>query len=413
MLEFYFKYPRVIARLRQGAIGEDLDQIAAYLRMAGYKRASAQLYLARLARFSAYAAEGGCCASRPIPHAVVSRYLQAKPTIAARQRAQAAIGHAKRCCPERFEAENSQRTPDPHAPVLVSYLQHLRAVRCLHEKTCEGQVLVARRMLEWHDEHLPCSPLSELTAKHVLIMAGDLIAACRSASARSSTTSYMRSFLCYLNWSNLNAQDLAQFVPKTPLWRLAHLPPRLAWDDIQHAIVSIDTSTSVGVRDRAIMLLFATTGIRNAELRRLAIDDIRWRAGAIVLRRTKGRHERVVPLLEDAGTALAEYLLRGRPRTTERRVFLSHDPPFRPFSSSGSVSRIVRTRLQQAGIPIKRGGAHLLRHSLATRLVEQRRPIKEIADLLGHRDINSTALYVKVAAPQLVEVALPFPGGAL
>ncbi|MER9477740.1 tyrosine-type recombinase/integrase [Mesorhizobium sp. M0520] len=57
------------------------------------------------------------------------------------------------------------------------------------------------------------------------------------------------------------------------------------------------------------------------------------------------------------------------------------------------------------------GGAHLLRHSLATQLVRQRRPINEVADLLGHQSINTTALCVKVAASQLAEVALPFPGG--
>ena len=93
-------------------------------------------------------------------------------------------------------------------------------------------------------------------------------------------------------------------------------------------------------------------------------------------------------------------------------MFLSHVTPVRAFSHSGTVSRIIRIRLQRAGSPIQRGGAHLLRHSLATRLVEQRRPIKEVADLLGHRSIDTTSLYVKVAMPQLADVALPFPGGA-
>lgn len=82
------------------------------------------------------------------------------------------------------------------------------------------------------------------------------------------------------------------------------------------------------------------------------------------------------------------------------------------LSHSGTVSRIILIRLQRAGIPIQRGGAHLLRHSLATRLVEQRRPIKEVADLLGHRSIDTTSIYVKVAVPQLADVALPFPRGA-
>ena len=159
------------------------------------------------------------------------------------------------------------------------------------------------------------------------------------------------------------------------------------------------------------MLLLATTGLRNKELRQLEFGDIRWRAGELVLRQTKGHRNRVVPLLEEASAALAEYVLHVRPQTTDRRVFLSLVPPIRAFTNSSTVSRIVRSRLQRAGIPIQRGGAHLLRHSLATRLVEARCPIKEVADLLGHQHIDTTSFYVKVAVPQLVEVSLPFPGG--
>ena len=160
------------------------------------------------------------------------------------------------------------------------------------------------------------------------------------------------------------------------------------------------------------MLLLATTGLRNRELRQLELGDIRWRNAELVLRHTKGHRDRIVPLLEEAGAALLEYVLRARPQIAERRVFLLHSPPLRAFSHSGTVSRIIRTRLQGAGLAIERGGTHLLRHSLATRLVEQRRPIKEVADLLGHRNIDTTSFYIKVAVPQLTDVSLPFPGGA-
>lgn len=160
------------------------------------------------------------------------------------------------------------------------------------------------------------------------------------------------------------------------------------------------------------MLLLATTGMRNRELRELELDDIRWRNGEVLLRHTKGRHDRVAPLLPETGEALAKYVLHARPPATDRRVFLSCVPPVRSFPHSSSISRIVRFRLERAGLHAQRCGAHLLRHSLATRLVERRRPIKEIADLLGHRNIDSTSFYVKVAVPQLADVPLPFPGGA-
>jgi len=411
MLEHYFKYRRVIARFRRGALGNEMDHIAADLSRTGYKRDSVKLYLARIARFSTYAVGCGCSKSKPIPREIVDRYLKARPTITAHWGAQVAIGHAVRCCPDRFAATPSQDKLDPDGPLLAAYLQHLQVIRGLQPTTCEGLALTARRMLAWQKVQLADKPLSKLTAMHVLIMTRDLLAGCRSDSARSSTTAYMRSFLRYLQWANLNAQELAQFVPRTPCRRQVHLPPQLAWEDVQRAIDAIDSTTLSGIRDRAIMLLLATTGLRNKELRQLELGDIRWRAGELVLRQTKGHRNRVVPLLEEAGAALAEYVLHARPQTTDRRIFLSLVPPIRAFTNSSTVSRIVLSRLQRAGIPVQRGGAHLLRHSLATRLVEARRPIKEVADLLGHQHIDTTSFYIKVAVSQLGDVPLPFPGG--
>jgi site-specific recombinase XerD len=410
MLELYFKYHRVIARFRRGALGNEIDRIAADLSNAGYKPDSARLYLARIARFSAYASGCGCNKSMPIPPQVVAHYLRATPTKAARWAAHGAICFATRCFPERFEVELPQ--DDPDCPLLSAYLQHLCVIRGLHRKTCEGLVLTARRVLAWQRQHMSGAPLSTLVAKHVLLMTHDLLSECRSDSSKSSTTSYMRSFLRYLHWANLNELELAQFVPKTPCWRHAHLPSRLAWEDVRRAIDAIETTTPSGIRDRAMMLLLATTGVSNRELRELELGDIRWRAGSLVLRHTKGHRDRVVPLLAEAGSALADYVLHARPLTTDRRVFLSCVPPVRSFCHSSNISRIVRFRLERAGVRIQHGGAHLLRHSLATRLVEQRRPIKEVADLLGHRNIDTTSLYVKIAIPQLADVALPFPGCA-
>ena len=122
MLEHYFKYRRVIARFRHGALGNEMDHIAADLSSAGYKRDSVKLYLARIARFSAYAIGSGCSKSRQIPREIVDRYLRTRPTITARWASQVAINHAVRCCPDRFAATTSQDKPDPDGPLLAAYL---------------------------------------------------------------------------------------------------------------------------------------------------------------------------------------------------------------------------------------------------------------------------------------------------
>ena len=410
MLKDYFKYGRVITRFRSGALGNEMDSIATDLSRSGYKRESIKLYLARIAHFSAYAVDSGCSKSTLIPNKVVDHYLHAKPTISTRLAALSAIGHAKRCCANRFEVEPSQIELGPDVRLLAGYLQHLRVVRGLKPKTCEGRVLAARRMLAWHKERHAKEPLSELTAMHVFTMTHDLLTNCDSDASKSSTTTHLRSFLRYLQWESLVDQDLAQFVPKTPCWRQAHLPPQLAWESVRRAIDAIEATSPAGIRDRAVLLVLATTGMRSNELRQLTLDDIHWRAGELVLRHTKGHCDRVVPLLDETSAALGEYILQARSSICDRRIFQTIVPPIRPINNSAAVSRIVLTRLQRAGIPVQRGGAHLLRHCLATRLVESRRPIKEVADLLGHQQIDTTAIYVKVAVRQLSDVPLPFPG---
>src|SRR5664279_5793701 len=108
----------------------------------------------------------------------------------------------------------------------------------------------------------------------------------------------------------------------------------LAWADVRRAIETVDVTTSVGIRNRAILLLVATTGLRNKELRSLELHDIRWRSAEVIVRQTKSKRDRVVPLLQEAGEALADYVLHARPKSSSQRVFLQHLPPVRPIEGS-------------------------------------------------------------------------------
>jgi len=172
-------------------------------------------------------------------------------------------------------------------------------------------------------------------------------------------------------------------------------------------IESVDVSTPIGLRDKAVLVLIATLGLRSQEVCKLCLDDIRWRDSQIRLTRTKGGREHVLPLPQEVGEAISEYLIHGRPKTKLPNVFLKHKAPQGPISSAG---KIVRKHLLRARITAPSYGAHLLRHSLATEMVNQGVAIKQIADVLGHQSINTTAIYTKVDTNTLAEVALPFPG---
>jgi integrase/recombinase XerD len=411
MLDDYFSYREVLKRLRSGALGAEMDRIAEHFSSLGYKRASAKIYLSRIGRFSHFAAAH--CGSSSITEAIVDRYLHTFSTDSPRIGAVSALQHARRVAPERFIGPSPSVVDDPDAPLLSSFSDYLSRVRGLELKSRDGVLLGARRFFAWlHHQH-PGQDLGALTAERVLAAVEHRLSLSMTSATRTSATSHIRTFLRFLHWAGHHDQDLARIVPRTPHWRLAHLPPRLSWEDVRRVIDAIGTATPIDLRDRAVLLLLATTGIRNGELRALQLQDIDWQAGEVFVRRTKGKRDRVVPLLEETGAALADYILQARPRVGSSYLFLSFTPPVGPFKCASPVSRIVRKRLRRGGVELGRiAGAHLLRHSLATQLVGRRRPINEVADLLGHRSINTTALYVKVAASQLAEVALPFPGGA-
>lgn len=178
-------------------------------------------------------------------------------------------------------------------------------------------LLGARRSLDWLRHRHPGQDLEPLTAEHVL--------AAVEYRLSLSATSYIRTFLHFLHWAGHHEQDLAAVVPRTPRRRLAHLAPRLSWDDVCHAIDAIGAATPIDLRDRAILLLLATTAIRNGELRVL-LQDIDWRAGEFFVRRTKGKRDRVAPLLEQTGAALPDYILRARPKVDSPYLFLSFTP---------------------------------------------------------------------------------------
>jgi len=409
MLDHYFKYPKVLRRLRAGGIGEDLDCIAAYLFDNGYQHAAAKTYLGRLGRFSEFVS--GMARGRRICQSVIDTFVAERTTEVSRVATRTAIALARRIVPERFAPRGEAH--NPHAPLLESYSDYTRNVRGLEARTREGQLLVAGRVLVWWDRHHAGKPLAAMTGEHVLTLVEHMMSRSAKLNTRAAIGSNVRRFLRFLYWADLNGSDLAHLVPRTPSYRLAHLPRQLAWESVRMAIDAVDATTPTGSRDRAILLLLATTGIRNKELRSLVLDDIRWRDAEMRIRYTKGRRDRTVPLMQEAGEALADYVRYARPDCVSRRVFLVHVPPVRPIETGATVARIVRLALQRVGVALDGPvGAHLIRHSLATRLVSQRTPINEVADLLGHRSIDTTAIYVKVAVPQLVELALPFPGGA-
>jgi integrase/recombinase XerD len=233
----------------------------------------------------------------------------------------------------------------------------------------------------------------------------------RSASFAKLLAAALRSFLrfCFLDGST--AADLSTAVQPVRRWRLAAIPPFLTAEEIERviAVAGADRCTARGCRAFAILLLLARLGLRASEVLALEIDHIRWSAGELLVR-GKGRLQDRLPLPHDVGEALALYLRDARGRGPSRRVFLRHIAPHGALSQPSIVSKIAREALERAGLlPSGRVGAHIFRHSLATRMIQGGASLTEIAQVLRHRSTTTTELYAKVEIEGLRVVALPWP----
>jgi integrase/recombinase XerD len=221
----------------------------------------------------------------------------------------------------------------------------------------------------------------------------------------------LRSFLRFLQQRGAIATDLAGAVPGVANWRLSHLPKSLPPDQVEQMLASCDRRTPAGQRDYAILLLLARLGLRAGEAVAMTLDDLDWERGEIVVR-GKGQRLTRLPLPDDVGAALVDYLRYVRPSCSTRRVFVRLSAPLRGFVDSTAICDIVRRALKRAGLDPEFKGAHLLRHSLATNLLRQGASLVEIGQLLRHSQPNTTQIYAKVDIAALRSIALPWPGAA-
>ena len=173
-------------------------------------------------------------------------------------------------------------------------------------------------------------------------------------------------------------------------------------------LASCDRRSAIGRRDYAVLVTLLRLGLRRGEVARLELDDIDWRSGELVVRGKGARRDRL-PLPAEVGEAIAGYLRRGRPRTERREMFLRARAPFDPIAA-GTVSSTVRRACRRAGIA--EVGAHRLRHTVACEMVSAGIPLAQIAQVLRHRSLQSTAVYARVDIEQLRLLAAPWPAGA-
>jgi integrase len=226
------------------------------------------------------------------------------------------------------------------------------------------------------------------------------------------TIAQLRGFLRFLVSRGEIPPGLDKQIDTPRVYRLEKLPRALPWTTVQTFLRSIDRSTPLGLRDYAIFLLIATYGLRASEIVSLTLDDIEWRAGRIRVPQRKTGTPLLLPLTDTVSEILVDYLRRGRAAQAYRELFLRALAPAGVLKPT-AVTEAFQAWSRRSGLGIPFQGAHCLRHSYAVRLLRQGTPLKTIGDLLGHRNAESTCVYLRLALDDLRGVALPLPPTSL
>jgi site-specific recombinase XerD len=291
---------------------------------------------------------------------------------------------------------------------VADYRRYLERVRGLSTSTIEMHGATITRFLRFLDHDAHSQRLHDLRDAEVeafIAQTGRQV----GRSRMGQVTTVLRTFLRFLAARGETPPGLDAKVESPRIYRGERLPRALPWETVRTFLKSIDRTTPKGQRDFAMFLLIATYGLRASEVAALNLDDVAWRTCQIHVPRPKTGTPLLLPLTDEIGAALLDYLRRGRPASTERRLFLRVEAPLGPLGR-GAVGDAFRAWARRAGISLPaRGGPHCLRHALALRLLREGVTLKTIGDLLGHRSAESTGVYLRLDVDDLRDVALPLP----
>jgi site-specific recombinase XerD len=221
----------------------------------------------------------------------------------------------------------------------------------------------------------------------------------------------LRNFLRFLALAHDLDPTLAEAIPTAPRWSQDRLPRTLSEADLQAILDHFDTSTPVGRRDLAMVRCMSDLGLRVSEVVALTLDDVDWHQGVLKVPASKARRQRLLPLPAPLGQAVAVYLRHGRPPSDDRHLFLRYTVPAGTPVTPDLVRNVFRVAYTRATGRRESIGTHVLRHTAAARMRAAGHSLKGIADVLGHRSIDTTTIYVKLDVEALRTVALPWPGG--
>ena len=387
-----------------GPLGPFRDGVEQVLRAQGYSQSRVDVLLLVMAHLSRWLDEHGLSAS-DLTHEAVEQFFVAFRAhhrwCKSSRSLTPMLEHLRATGVVPVEGERGERSAEED--LLASFRHYLRDQRGLSETTVEAYGNYARvcTRMWWPDGEVAPGRLS----------AADVVAVVRSGantmrppSLRCLVTA-LRSLLRFFHVTGMTSRSLVEAVPAMASWPKTALPSPLTPEAAERLVACCDTSTVVGRRDAAILVMLARLGLRAGEVARLALDDIDWRAGELRVAGKGGRVE-LLPLPADVGDALAAYLSNGRATSSSRALFLKVMAPYGPLTR-WAIGGVVYLACDRAGVP--RLGPHRLRHLVATETLRAGASLSEVAQLLRHAAVSTSAIYALPDPAAIAALARPWP----
>lgn len=409
-------HPTPKAWLANSSLAPHLDAFVARLKHGNYAANTTKRYVAGIAHFARWMTQCDFPVQR-LDERTVEQFLGnhlprcdcPAPVIRVHGDMRAALGHLLDVLREQGVMAQSAPPTGYIADELRRYDDHMRDARGLVAGTRRGRLRIVQRLLlqTFSDRPVVIATLQPADVRQFVAQQLEL----RGTTSNAVTlASALRAYFRYRTTCGDRVHGLLGVIASPARWSLASLPRALKPAEVEHLLASFTASLRSPRRGYAVVRCALDMGLRSSEVAKLQLADIDWRAGTVMLNRTKSRRQDILPLPAVTGQALADYVRHERPKTTNPAVFVRCLAPRDQPIGVDAVRRVVRDAYRRIGLT--HGRAHALRHTLACRLLERGSSIKEVADVLRHRSLNTSLIYAKLDTPRLAAVALPWPGSA-
>lgn len=299
-----------------------------------------------------------------------------------------------------FRADRALRVPS--AESVAAYRDWLIRHRGLATSTVETYM---NELVEW--QAVLGEDAGTYTAARVRALARQRLEG-RSPTMQSRFVTVIRSYLRFRAGRGECAPTLADALISRPTYSLGTVPRSLPFETLRAVVAGCDPESAVGIRDKAVLTLLLETGMRGIEVARLRLQDLDWKRAVITVR-GKGGRASIMPLTQDSGDAILDWLARARPASDDDALFVRLRAPYVGIRPQGGVTNIVCRALARAG-HVGVGGSHLFRHSLARKLLKEGAGLPAIAGVLRHQTLDTAMIYAKVDEAGLRSVARTWPG---